>query len=113
VINRAIDIDICASSALPMPEACMGDSVPGGKNARMLAWVSTWLTNNTKPLPRDTEIGGLAGLFHQLAQDRARAIDQRLVRRKKRAPITNARGPICQTCSSAGVELHQTRAPPA
>ena len=36
-----------ASSALPIPEACMRVNVPGGKNARMLAWVSTWLTNST------------------------------------------------------------------
>ena len=30
-----------------MPEACMGERVPGGKKARIDSWVSTWLTKST------------------------------------------------------------------
>jgi len=36
-------------SALPIPDACSGASVPGGKKARIDSCVSTWLTNRTSP----------------------------------------------------------------
>ncbi len=85
------------SSALPIPEACIGDSVPGGKKARMLSWVSTWLTNITSPpfsIPRFA-VSPVASISARIT-GRLRSIT--LLRRRKDEPRRNAIGPICQAC---------------